>query len=69
MGRYKYYYFDTSSMHNRDNHYLNTEIERYIEQYWGTSIGVSVRNMYENGTDYEKICDMIGWDYDDFCND
>ncbi|MBE6677961.1 MAG: hypothetical protein E7597_04115 [Ruminococcaceae bacterium] len=69
MGRSGRYSYDTSGMYNRNNNYLNVEIERYIEQYWGTSIGTSVRNMYENGTDYEKICDMIGWDYDDFCND
>lgn len=68
MLRGNYYSYDTSAMHNRDNSYLNTEIERYIEQYSGTSIGESARNMYENGTDYEYICDMIGWDYTDFCS-
>ena len=66
MLRGKYYSYDTSAMHNRDNSYLNTEIERYIEQYSGTSIGESVRNMYENGTGYETICDRIGMDLSDW---
>jgi len=46
--------------------YLREEIERFIREYEGTAIGYSVKNMYENGTDLEYICDYLGWDYEDF---
>lgn len=48
------------------NHRLNVEIERFIEAYDGTAIGQDVKNMYENGTDYEHICDCMGIDYNDY---
>ena len=51
---------------NRSNHRLNVLIERYIDNYDGTSIGQDVRNMYENGTSYESICDRIGIRYEDY---
>ena len=51
---------------NRDNHRLNVEIERHIEQWDGTIHGQEVRNMYENGTGYESICERIGIDYEDY---
>ena len=41
------------------------KIEQFIRQYEGTSIGQSVKNMYENGESYEKICEFAGIDYDD----
>lgn len=50
----------------RDNHKLNYEIEKFIEQMDGTYIGQSVKNMYENGTMYETICEAIGLDYADY---
>lgn len=60
------YMYDNSGMEGRENQRLNVMIERYIEAYDGTSIGQSVRNMYENGTSYETICDWIGLTYADY---
>lgn len=34
-------------------------IERFIEQYDGTSIGQSVKNMLGNGTPIEYIADFL----------
>ena len=51
---------------NRNNHRLNAVIERFIEAYDGTAIGRDVRNMFENGTGYESICEAIGIDYADY---
>lgn len=50
----------------RNNEYLNMEIERFIEQWDGTILGQEVKNMYENGTVYEHICLKIGLDYEDY---
>ena len=50
----------------RRNHRLNVVIERFIDNYDGTAIGQDVRNMYENGSDYESICDRMGIDYADY---
>lgn len=44
-------------MADRSNHRLNVAIEQYIDIWDGTCIGMEVRNMYENGTSYESICD------------
>lgn len=60
MERYTY---DTSNMNNRENHALNSYIEQFIEQWWGTSLGSDIKNMYENGTSYENICDRMGIEY------
>ena len=62
MARYTY---DTSNMTNRDNHALNSYIEQFIEQWFGTSKGSDVKNMYENGTSYESILDRIGLEYNE----
>ena len=51
---------------DRTNHRLNTLIERYIDNYDGTAIGQDIRNMYENGSSYESICDSIGICYEDY---
>lgn len=56
-------------MENRDNHRLNVAIERFIDAWDGTSIGQDVRNMYENGTSYEHICERMGIDYDDYAEE
>lgn len=53
----------------RNNSYLNYVIEKFIDQYDGTSIGESIRNMYENGSSYESICDCLDLEYEDFCED
>lgn len=51
---------------DRSNNRLNDRIERYIDAWDGTVIGMQVRNMYENGSDYESICEVIGEDYEDY---
>lgn len=56
-------------MDSRNNHRLNVVIERFIDAYDGTAIGQDVRNMYENGTGYEHICDRMGIDYEDYEED
>ena len=50
----------------RTNYRLNNEIERFIEQWEGTSIGADVKNMYENGTSYEYICERMGIDIENY---
>lgn len=56
-------------MQDRSNHRLNVLIEDHIRQWAGTVHGQSVRNMYENGTSYESICEFIGIDYEDYRED
>ena len=53
-------------MEDRTNHRLNVVIERFIEAYDGTCIGQEVRNMYENGSSYEAICDRMDIDYEEY---
>ena len=56
-------------MADRSNHRLNEEIERQIHMYEGTVHGQRLRNMYENGSEYEAICDVACIDYDDYMED
>lgn len=51
---------------NRTNRRLNDEIERLISAWDGTVFGQSIRNMYENGSDYESICEIAGIEYEDY---
>lgn len=51
---------------NRNNHRLNCEIERQIDVWDGTIRGLELKNMYENGSSYEAICDRFDIDYSDF---
>lgn len=51
------------------NHRLDCEIERLIDAWDGTSYGLQIKNMYENGTSYERICDILGIDYRDYIDD
>ena len=51
-------------MADRGNHRLNAEIERHIQQ-WGGTVQV-IKNMYENGSDYESICEAASIDYEDY---
>lgn len=53
-------------MQDRNNHKLNVLIEDHIRQWDGTVHGQSVKNMYDNGTSYESICEFIGIDYEDY---
>lgn len=54
---------------SRSNHRLNVVIERFIDAYDGTAVGRDIRNMYENGTSYESICDCMGIDCEDYRED
>lgn len=54
---------------DRSNFKLNAVIERFFEAYDGTAIGQDVRNMYENGSSYEAICEYMGIDYTDYAED
>lgn len=40
-------------------------IQRFIDEYDGTAIGQSVKNMLDNGTDYDKICEYADIEYCD----
>ena len=63
--RYRYDRFDVP----RPNHRLNVEIERHISIWDGTIHGQCIKNMWENGTDYESICEACGIDYSDYEED
>lgn len=56
-------------MTDRSNHRLNVEIERFIDMWDGTILGYEIKNMYENGTDYESICERADIDYEDYRED
>lgn len=53
-------------MVDRSNHRLNCLIEKEIRMWDGTVHGATVRSMYENGSDYESICDVMNVDYEDY---
>lgn len=40
-----------------------SNIERFIEMYDGTAIGQTVKNMLDNETDLEYICEYAGIDF------
>ncbi len=40
-------------------------IQRFIDEYDGTAIGQSVKNMLDNGEPYEKICEYANIEYED----
>ena len=56
----------SESMADRSNARLNEEIESKIRQWDGTIFGASLKNMYENGTSYEGICEYADIDYEDY---
>jgi hypothetical protein len=41
-------------------------IERFIDVYDGTYIGQEVKNMYDNGSPYEVICEKMEIDYEEY---
>lgn len=49
----------------RNNKELNSAIEKFIDTWDGTIIGYEVKNMYENGTSYESICERMGIEYEE----
>lgn len=53
-------------MSDRSNSRLNEEIERQIQAWDGTIFGFAVKNMYENGSNYESICEQLSIDYEDY---
>ena len=53
-------------MADRSNHKLNVEIERLIDAWDGTIHGQTIKNMYENGSGYESICEVADIDYKDY---
>lgn len=51
-------------MHDsRNNPRLNCEIERQMDAWDGTIRGLELKNMYENGSSYEAICERFDIDY------
>ena len=56
-------------MADRSNARLNNEIWSYIRQWEGTIRGQCIRNMWENGTCYESICEEIGININDYEED
>lgn len=40
------------------------DIKSFIDQYDGTAIGYEVKNMLDNGTELEAICDYADIPYD-----
>ena len=53
-------------LYDRNNHRLNYEIERQIEIWDGTFRDMEIKNMYENGSSYEAICDRFDIDYTEY---
>ena len=56
-------------MADRSKHRLNAEIERQIDAWDGTIHGQTIKNMYENGSGYESICEVMQIDYEDYKED
>ena len=50
-------------MADRSNKALNEVIGQMIRIWDGTIHGQTIKNMYENGTDYESICDVAAVSY------
>ena len=50
----------------RGNQRLNEEIEHQISMWGGTIHGFQIKNAYENGCDYETVCELAGIDYEDY---
>lgn len=48
----------------RGNQRLNAEIERQIDAWDGTVHGFQIKSAYENGYDYETVCEIAGIDYE-----
>lgn len=51
---------------SNQNARLDSEIERLIDILEGTIKGWEIKNMYENGTSYEVICDVLDLNYNDY---
>ena len=53
-------------MVDRSNQRLNEKIENLIYMWGGTIYGLMIQNMYDNGSDYESICEVAGINYEDY---
>lgn len=53
-------------MADRSNQKLNEAIENMIRVWDGTIHGQTIRNMYNNGSGYENICEVAGIDYEEY---
>lgn len=53
-------------MVDRSNQRLNEKIENMIYTWDGTIHGQMIQNMYDNGADYESICEVAGINYEDY---
>ena len=56
-------------MADRSNARLNEAIEQHIAQWDGTVHGFCIKNMWENGADYESICEAANIDIEDYRED
>lgn len=56
-------------MADRSNARLNEAIEQHIAQWDGTVHGYCIKNMWENGADYESICEAANIDIEDYEDD
>lgn len=56
-------------MTDRNNARLNEAIEQHIAQWDGTVHGYCIKNMWENGVDYESICEEANIDIEDYLDD
>ena len=54
---------------DRSNTRLNEEIESIIRQWDSTVYGVQIKRMWENGTDYETMCENCNLDYAEYEED
>lgn len=53
-------------MVDRSNQRLNEKIENLIYMWGGTIYGLMIQDMYNNGSDYESICEVAGINYEDY---
>ena len=53
-------------MADRSNMELNEAIEKMISMWSGTIYGFQIKNAWENGTDYESMCEICNIDYGDY---
>jgi hypothetical protein len=56
-------------MADRSNARLNEAIEQHIAQWDGTVHGFCIKNMWENGADYESICEAANIDIEGYEDD
>lgn len=56
-------------MTDRSNERLNDAIQEHISRWNGTVHGYCIKNMWENGADYESICEAANIDIEDYLDD